>query len=345
MILKDARLDREALFSRTPRQSVELEGELWGITTCFNPAGYSNKLSHFRLFSERVRAQGLKLLLVELTFGDQPYSIEEDLADRIVRLRSDTVLWHKERLLNIAAEQLPDTCDKVAWLDADILFENDGWVEETSRLLEEYLVVQPFDVAWKLPPGCQGRPNSPITPGLEPDGEIIYGAAYAQVYMPGRTIMNGQPGFAWAARRSLVRTHGLYDRFIVGGGDAIIASAMFGYSELQSTETLLATVCSQAQVFDVLDWAKRFYSDVKGSVYYVKGLVLHLWHGSSSNRRYTERLTILKEANFNPHRDISLDSNHCWRWSSEKPELHRQVKQYFLDRKEEEPEQATQVGQ
>jgi hypothetical protein len=44
---------------------------------------------------------------------------------------------------------------------------------------------------------------------------------------------------------------------------------------------------------------------------------------------------ILKDADFNPHTDISLDANRCWQWSSEKPELHQRIKQYFFERKEE----------
>src|SRR5258708_13711465 len=117
------------------RRPVELPGELWGITTYFNPAAFSLKLDNLRVFSTNVRRQGLKLVLVELAFGENPHAVPGDWADRIIRVRSDSILWQKERLLNIALEQLPETCDKVAWLDADILFGNDQWVDETTRLL------------------------------------------------------------------------------------------------------------------------------------------------------------------------------------------------------------------
>src|ERR1700753_3038699 len=101
------------------------QGDIWGVTAYFNPAAYSNKQVHLRIFSERVRRQGLKLLIIELAFGNALHVVDERLADRVIRVRSNSVLWQKERLLNIALKQLPPECDKVVWLDADILFQNE----------------------------------------------------------------------------------------------------------------------------------------------------------------------------------------------------------------------------
>ncbi len=43
----------------------------------------------------------------------------------------------------------------------------------------------------------------------------------------------------------------------------------------------------------------------------------------------------MHEFDFDPKADIALDHNGCWEWSSDKPELHRRVKQYFASRKED----------
>ena len=190
---------------RIPRKPAALAGELWGITTYFNPAGYLNKLEHLRLFSERVRKQGLKLLIVELAFGDAPYALEESLADRIIRLRSNSILWQKERLLNIAIEQLPGICDKVAWIDADILFENDDWVEETTQLLQEYVVVQPYDKSWSLSPESEKHLRCGSIPESNWRTRMNYGAAYLHVQDCAEIMLTGDMGHGWAARRSLLR--------------------------------------------------------------------------------------------------------------------------------------------
>jgi len=119
------------------RAPVKLPGEVWGVSAYFNPAEYANKKEHLRLFSQRVRHQGLKLLIVELAFGAAPYVLEDQLADRIIRIRSDSIMWQKERLLNLGIQHLPESCDKVVCLDADVLFGNDQWVTELSATLRE----------------------------------------------------------------------------------------------------------------------------------------------------------------------------------------------------------------
>src|SRR5262245_37653897 len=105
---------------------------MWGITAFFNPTGAPALLTNLQTFSSRVRRQGLRLLIVELAFDDAPYVVPDALADRIVRVRSDTVLWQKERLLNLGVQALPPDASTIAWLDGDVLFENDDWVRETE---------------------------------------------------------------------------------------------------------------------------------------------------------------------------------------------------------------------
>lgn len=318
-------------------QPIELPGELWGITTYFNPAAYAIKLDNLRVFSEGVRRQGLKLLLVELAFDKEPYAVPDDWVDRIIRVRSGSILWQKERLLNIALEQLPDRCDKVAWLDADIVFGNDAWVQQTSGLLGEYVAVQPYSNARWLAPRVPQQ--SCEMKSLETEFDMA-GIAYARIWArealgrESHTNSVGHPGFAWTARRDVLARHGFYDRFIVGSGDRVMSLSMYGYHQSSSMRNFLASVCSERQIGDVLDWAASFYSDVRGSVFYVEGPIFHLWHGNSTNRRYLERHKILRDAEFDPRADICVDANGCWQWSSDKPELHQRLREYFESREE-----------
>ncbi len=308
-----------------------LDGELWGITTYFNPAGYSNKLDNLSLFADRARRQGLKLLVVELAFGESPYVLGNNLADRIVRRRSNTVLWQKERLLNIAVEELPNTCDKVAWLDGDILFDNNDWIQETGRQLQQYAVVQPYHIAW-FPP--RDYRNCPCDRIVEEESEIPSRHGVAYLYELGKSYGRGHPGLAWAARRSLLKCVGFYDRAIVGGADSLQMLAMFGPPGCDGLGRFLSRFTSPHHVNDMLGWAVRLCSEVNRKVSYVKGSVLHLWHGDRKDRQYETRFGILKDADFNPSVDIAVDSNGCWQWNSDKRELHRRVKEYFHERRE-----------
>lgn len=315
------------------RSPCQLNGELWGIATFFNPASYTNKLEHLRSFSDAVRRQGLKLLIIELAFGDSPHVVDSHLADRLIQVRSDCVLWQKERLLNLALAHLPRTCDKVAWLDCDILFENGNWVAACSKLLCEYLVVQLYDQSWRLPPGASSR--SDVDLGENGAARNRPGLVLAQLNGDPEAMISAEYGLAWAARRSLMSTHQFYDRFIVGGGDMVMCWAMYHELDRWPKQALLRALCSGAQIQDLSRWTRAFHAGVNLSVYYVDGCVLHLWHGRPENRRYLERYRILKEADFDPDVDIEIDHGGCWRWSTDKPKLHRGVRDYFWSRKEQ----------
>lgn len=314
----------------TPTQPVELPGEMWGITVSFNPAGYVNRYSHLELFSENVRRQGLKLLAIELAFDDQPFLVREEVADKVIRLRSTSVLWQKERLLNIALDALPPCCDKVAWLDADILFENEAWVTETSALLNRYVVVQPFDVACWLTQGVQSIPAEDQTDAV---ATTRRGAANLRMSKPELGL--GHPGFAWAARRSLFAKHGFYDRFILGSADLAMFWAVSRSADTWTVREWLEKYCSPELASDYRDWSKGVFADVAESYSSTPGRVFHLWHGDDRNRQYASRLHILTEARFDPKTDIALDQNQCWQWSNDKPELHRKVCEYFTARRED----------
>ena len=65
---------------------------------------------------------------------------------------------------------------------------------------------------------------------------------------------------------------------------------------------------------------------------YVPGRLFHLWHG---DRRYGDRYRVREFLDFDPSADIAIDDSGCWRWSSDKPDLHEYVYNYFDQRRED----------
>ena len=61
----------------------------------------------------------------------------------------------------------------------------------------------------------------------------------------------------------------------------------------------------------------------------------HLWHGDVRDRGFGTRHVGFAAFDFDPRADIALDGHGCWRWSSDKPELHRYVRDYFAARTED----------
>jgi hypothetical protein len=304
------------------------------VTAYFNPCDYATKATNLRRFTESVRAQGLQLLIVELAGGSQPFAVTDDLADRILRVRSDAVLWHKERLLNLALRELPAECDKVSWLDADVEFENADWVAQTCDLLDRYVVVQPFSTACWLRRGEDSAPPEAFSPGVG-EGRWLHSIAYTMARKSdplkalGNYFAHGHTGFAWAARRELLEQHGFYDRLILGGGDVAMARALF------SPEAVDDALYSPRLAADLDVWRRALYRDVRGSVGCVGGRVVHRWHGNAAARRYQDRLAILRAFAFDPRADVVEDSNGCLAWASDKPELRRLTQAYFNERNED----------
>ena len=174
-----------------------LPGDLAAVTCYFNPCGYRLRRRHYERFADALAAQDVPPFTAELAFDDQPFALADH--PRVTRFRSRHVLWHKERLLNLLVPRLPERFDKVAWIDADVLFEHADWPAETARRLEESPVVQLFEQVVQL-----DRDDQP--------GETRASVAYAHAHDRARAWQFGRyhPGFAWAARRvdCLVRSGG-----------------------------------------------------------------------------------------------------------------------------------------
>ena len=95
----------------------------------FNHGNYKTKLNNFIEYYEDISQYIDKVLTVELISNNSTQQLPKKVNS--LKVYSDSVLWHKENLLNIGIKQLIDEGYKyIAWLDADILFQDSFWVEE-----------------------------------------------------------------------------------------------------------------------------------------------------------------------------------------------------------------------
>jgi hypothetical protein len=300
----------------------------WAVTAYFNPAGFKSRLTNYRVFRRHLAAP---LVTVELSF-DGTFALRPDDADVLVQLHGGDVMWQKERLLNIGFRHVPPTCDKIAWLDCDVVFDTADWMTRASRSLDEWAIVHLLHERHNLPPGAEPdrRSTRPAT-ALSSIYRLATGTDVTdELRTPGSLAkFSATTGLAWAGRREVLDRHGLYDANIIGGGDKAITCAALGKIE----EGTLASLMNPRRAEHYRAWAQTFFETVRGSVGYVPGRIFHLWHGDSHDRRGAERHSWL--AGFDPFTDIALDAHGCWRWSSDKPDLHRQVRAYFASRHED----------
>jgi hypothetical protein len=299
-----------------------------GVVTCyFNSAGFASKRANFEVFAERLARSGIACVVVECAFGDAAFELAK--SPGVVRVRARDVMWQKERLLNVAVGQLPAACTKVAWLDGDVLFENADWAAETSRLLEEVPVVQPYARVVRLPRGA-------TTDAGEGDSWPSFAAVYRahpDRVLAGDFANHGHTGFAWAARRELLARHGLYDACISGSGDHMMAHAFAGDWSSACMDRILVRNSRHHAHF--VAWCRALYKDVRARVGHVPGTLLHLWHGEMDYRRYVLRNQELARFEFDPAADIRVGESGAWEWASEKRELHRWAVEYYPSRRED----------
>jgi hypothetical protein len=86
------------------------------------------------------------------------------------------------------------------------------------------MIVQPFEGRIRL--GPNGEPENDVG-RLKPSFTLRWLDDPRSIHSS-ELAVHGSPGYAWAARRSLLNTHGLYDCWLSGTGDHMMAHAMVG---------------------------------------------------------------------------------------------------------------------
>jgi hypothetical protein len=246
---------------------------LWAIACHFNPCGYRSRLANHRRFRERL---GLPLLTVELSH-DGRFELADDDADLVLRRHARDVLWQKERLLNLAVAALPDDCDAVAWLDADVLFARDDWAAEAAGRLRHEALLQLFSEYVDLPRDALPEDDAARALAVTGDSfawlaargghdhelfDAVWGVVLEERGGREHVRRKRNSGFAWAARRDLLRRHGLYDACILGCGDRAMACAAYG----RAADSGQNWIRSERQREHFLRWAGPFAADVAGRV-------------------------------------------------------------------------------
>lgn len=321
----------------------------WKVTPESSISPRQDRLSAYRAFSRHVQEAGLPLLTVELAFDDAPHRIGDDCGE-VMRLRSRSLMWQKERLLNLGIQELLRRgYGKVAWLDADIRFLDPAWRWQIAGALERAQLVQVFEsVRVEQGPGREPLPGVSGFKYFQDRGRL-------ESQRPRRPSLwrrgypRGYSGFGWAARSELLKQVPLYEGAVIGGGDKLIYLASLAQDpRFESTvkDWFSSTIpecpaCgyrSRAPAWHehYLEWAARWAAAVDGRIGYARTLIADSFHGDREGRRYGSRHEILLRQSFDPARDLSASPDGPLEWASEKEEMHEDVREYFRLRAQDE---------
>ena len=310
--------------------------QIWAITAYFNPSKSKRRRINYSQFRSRLC---VPLVAVELSF-DGSYELGSGDADLLIQMTAPTVLWHKESLLNVALSKVPLDVPHIAWLDCDIWFERQDWVDAALAELQTHRVIQLFSDLRHLNAAESLQPDDHARAALErPASSLgivhVHGRRSTEVmsFAPDKRQLLKTPSFgiAWAAEAALLRQHSFYDAMIIGSGDRAMGCAALGTHEAAIARLHL----SPGRAAHYLRWALPYFAAVQGRVGYIPGSIFHLWHGNLEDRHYNVRHRALAKLDFIPDRDLERTPSGVWRWRNPTLQVERFFRQYFDARMED----------
>ena len=314
----DINYTKEAIENNDP-----IEDQLHVIAVISNPALFARRYILAKQFLHRLeQTKNVIVYTVELVYKDQKYYITEPNNPRHLQIRTNIPLWHKENMINIGIQKLlPKTWKAVAWIDADIEFENPSWAIDTLKILNGYKdIVQLFSHA--------------VDMDIDESAMRIFtsfGYQYEKKQKYNKNAVNfWHPGYAWAiTRKAYQRIGGLYENAILGSGDNIMALSLINNGQKGINEE-----STPEYKKNIDDFQKNMRTLRLG---YVPGVIRHFFHGSKKNRKYDERWKILQTNHFNPIAHVTHDASGILIPTADCPEnIINEINTYFYQRNEDE---------
>jgi hypothetical protein len=297
--------------------------DLHVVTAIFNPFRYHSHYDNYRRFAAHMAESGVKLLTVEMAFGDRPFAVTDSGNPWHVQLRGTSELWHKENLINLGVQRLPADWKYLAWIDSDVEFLRPGWAAETVEHLQHFAVVQPWSDAYD-----QGPQNQ----------HIGHHRSFCRQYLTrqpkGAAYEYWHPGYAWAiTRQAWDHLGGLLDNCIVGSADYHMAWALVG--EVGRTYAVNPTAGLDAYAKRLMRWQDSAEYHVRRNLGYVEGAIRHFWHGPKAGRRYIERWDILARNGFDPDLDLKRNAQGVLELTGRSIGLRDDLRAYFRARNDD----------
>ena len=315
---------------------------LYVISVLTNPERYKQRTKLFKEFMGRMQNYKVNHVVVECVQGCRPFEVTDASNPLHIQLSTNSVLWMKENLVNIALTRLPANWKYAAWIDGDVDFVNPDWVEDTIHELQHAPVVQLFEHAIDLGPdheilnkwesfgSCfvKGKPfkGSKKEWDKEKKEENYYFGQYGD--SPGEYWHSG---YAWAATREALNGFGgLLDFAIAGAGDHHMACSIVGKASHSVPKNVHPNYIKLLE-----EWEMRALRTAHKHMGFVKGTLVHYWHGKKRDRQYRGRWEILVKNQFDPTRELHKDTHGLWVLHPSNIQLRDDLRHYFQSRNED----------
>jgi len=301
------------------------------VTAVSNPIRWGSRIRHARDTIREWVDDGAHVTVVECATGERPHELLEIPGTTHVALRSSTMAWNKECLLNVGINRLPHEAKYIGCFDADIHFRKRSWVEETVHALQLYPVIQPWTDAYDLGPKDEHLQAHKSFCGLYRHGKPVIPTGPKFWKFSGGPYDYSHTGYAWAYKRQFLEdVGGLIEVCAMGSADHHMAYAMLG-----QVEKSLPGRVSKSYSDALYLWQMRALRSANKKLGYVNQTVEHHFHGKKSNRGYQHRWDMFLEAGFDPLTDLKKNSYGVIEFAGNKPELELQWELYLRSRNED----------
>ena len=304
------------------------------VTCCANPLRWSSREALARkALAQWLNAPEVHVTIVEAAYGSRGFALADVAGPRVehIGVRATTLAWNKECLLNIGLSRLPSGAEKVAFLDADIVFRRPQWAAETLTALDLYPVIQPWDTAYDLGPHDEHIQTHKSFASLWHAGKPVTATGPKFWKFSGGPYEYAHSGYATAwQRKALDRIGGLFDLGGMGSGDHHIMLGLIG-----KPMSSLPGGVSDAYRDAVVTWAGRAAAEVNGKLGVSHGTLEHPFHGRKVDRAYETRWGMFIDHRFNPYTDLKRNSHGVLEFAGNKPDLERSFDRYMRARNED----------
>lgn len=299
-----------------------IEKKLHVIIVISNPCLYKSRYKLFNDFMQKLEDNDhIQLYVVEMIYSNQKFMVTKSTNPFHLQLKTEDCIWHKENMIQLGIKYLlPNTWKSVAWIDADIEFENTTWALDTLKILNGSKdVVQLFS-------HCVDMAKDEST--LNIFNSFGYNFSKNKAYTV-KGLDYWHPGYAWAMTRKAYEKVGIYDKGVLGSGDSIMA-----LSFINKVQFNLNYNYHDDYKQSMLEYQKKAKSLRLG---YVPGVIRHHYHGTKANRKYVERWKILINHQYSPIQHLTYDDiGILIPTKLFSKEFKKDIMQYFKDRKEDE---------
>jgi hypothetical protein len=312
-----------SLAPSTPINISPKEDILYVILPYFNFCKSTRRKQLFIEFINRIKnINNIRIVVVEGT-------IENFTLPKVINgvfshhgFKYKTQFWCKENLINLAVHTLPTTWKYMAWIDADITFLNNNWVNLTIEELKKYNFVQLFETAVNMGPNEEAIKIDRSFGYMYKNSNNEWVADHRYGYW--------HCGYAWSCNRyAFDKLNGIIDIDILGSGDLHLALALIQKIDKSVKPKEIPKYLDILKDYETLI---RIYNI---TLSYIPGTILHHWHGRFQDRKYVERWSILIDNKYEPNIDIIRNSDGQIELSEKGKRMEKEIQQYFIDRQED----------